>query len=62
MVYDCNGVTLTQGEFDIVTAYLAERASVRNALAGRGDIAAIDADSALQKFLDVERRALRVAP
>ncbi len=63
LVYNLDGVTLEQHEIDAVIAALRSRSRVGQDC-GRFDVKALAADSALQKFLDVERRVLAptVAP
>ncbi len=55
MVYNLDGVTLTQGQLDIVVAALSRRAARART---EKSTELQDADSALQKFLAVERAAL----
>ncbi len=63
MVYNLDGVTLEQHEIDAVTVALKSRSRAGQDC-GRFDVKALAADSALQKFLAVERAALAptVAP
>ncbi len=53
MVYNLDGVTLEQHEIDALMEALESRAH-----GNRFDVKALAADSALQKFLAVERRVL----